>query len=111
SVEMYQWEEKKETSTRKKVGGGEERTTTYSYNKSWESHPIDSSNFKESEEHQNPKAMPYDSRESQAEHVTVGAFTLTRSLLDKMSDFEPIALTDQHLAALSGEMKSKLKLH
>lgn len=111
NVEMYQWEEKKETSTRKKVGGGEERTTTYSYNKSWDSHPIDSSSFKESEEHLNPKAMAFDSREAQAEHVTVGAFTLTHSLLDKMSDFEPIAITDQHLAALPAELKAKLKLH
>jgi Transmembrane protein 43 len=111
NVEMYQWEEKKETSTRKKVGGGEERTTTYSYNKTWDSHPIDSSSFKEAEGHENPKAMPYDSRDAKAEHVTVGAFTLTPSLLDKMSDFEPIALTEQHLAALPGELKSKLKLH
>ena len=111
NVEMYQWEEKKETSTRKKVGGGEERTTTYSYNKTWSDRPIDSSSFKESEEHQNPKSMPFDSREAKAEHVTVGAFTLTPSLLDKMSDFEPIALTDQHLAALPVELKSKLKVH
>lgn len=111
SVEMYQWEEKKETSTRKKIGGGEERTTTYSYDKRWSDRPIDSSDFKESAEHQNPKSMPFDSRESKAQHVTVGAFTLTPSLLEKMRDFEPISLTDQHLAALPEELKSKLKVH
>ena len=111
SVEMYQWEEKKETSTRKKVGGGEERTTTYSYNKTWSDRPIDSESFKESAEHQNPKSMPFDSREAKAEKVTLGAFTLTPSLLEKMSDYEPIALTDQQLAALPAELKSKLKVH
>ena len=111
NVEMHQWEEKKETSTRKKVGGGEERTTTYSYNKTWSDRPIDSSNFKEAEEHQNPKSMPFDSREAKAEHVTLGAFMLTPSLLEKMSDYDPIALTDQHLAALPAELKSKLKIH
>ena len=111
SVEMYQWEEKKETSSHKKVGGGEERTTTYSYNKTWTDRPIDSSSFKEAEEHQNPKAMPYDKREAKAEHVTLGAFTLTPSLLEKMSDFEPMSITEEHLAALPAELKSKLKIH
>ena len=111
NVEMYQWKEKKETSTRKKLGGGEERTTTYSYDKAWSDRPIDSSSFKETEGHENPKAMPYESREAKAEHVTVGAFTLTPSLLEKMSDFEPMSITDEHLAALPAELKSKLKVY
>ena len=111
SVEMYQWEEKKDTSTKKKVGGGSETTTTYSYSKTWSDKPIDSSSFKESEGHQNPGALPFESHEAQAEHVTVGAFTLTRSLLDQMSDFDPLPVTDQHLAALPADLKAKVKLH
>ncbi len=111
AAEMYQWQEKKEEKTRKKVGGGTETTTTYSYEKTWSDRPIDSSSFKEADEHRNPTSIPFDSREAQAEHVTLGAFTLTHSLLDKMSDYDPMTLTEQHLAALPAELKAKLKLH
>ncbi len=110
-VEMYQWQEKKEEKTRKKVGGGSEATTTYSYEKRWSDRPIDSSGFKEADEHRNPSAMPFESREAQAEHVTLGAFTLTHSLLDQMNDYDPLPMSDQQLAALPPQVKSKLKLH
>lgn len=110
NVEMYQWEENKETKTRKKLGGGEERVTTYTYDKKWSDRLIDSSNFKEAEDHHNPSAMPFESREAQAEHVTVGAFSLTRSLVDKLNEFEPVSLTPEHLAALPDDLKSKLKV-
>jgi len=61
-VEMYQWEEKKESETRKKVGGGSETVTTYKYEKAWSDRAIDSSNFKEASDHQNPGSMPFYSR-------------------------------------------------
>ena len=108
-VEMYQWEQNEHTETRKKVGGGEERITTYSYSKTWSDRPIDSSSFKESG-HDNPQAMMFENRTADAQHVTLGAFTLTPSLLSKLDDYEPIQLTEQHLAALPVAIKSKVKL-
>jgi transmembrane protein TMEM43 len=110
-VEMYQWQEKKSSETRKKLGGGSETVTTYSYEKAWSDRPVDSSSFKEAGEHQNPPEMPYQSKDAQAEHVTLGAFSLTSSLLDQMSDYEAIPVTDQSLSALSAELKKKLKVH
>jgi transmembrane protein TMEM43 len=110
-VEMYQWQEKKSSETRKKLGGGSETVTTYSYEKAWSDRPVDSSSFKEGGEHQNPPEMPYQSKDAQAEHVTLGAFSLTSSLLDQMSDYEAIPVTDQSLSALSAELKKKLKVH
>ncbi len=110
-VEMYQWEEKKKEETRKKLGGGTETVTTYSYEKSWSDRPVDSTGFKEAGEHQNPPEMPYQSRDAQAEHVTLGAFSLTPSLLDQMSEYEGVSVTDQSLSTLPEEMKSKLKVH
>ena len=41
NVEMYQWKEKTDTKTKKKLGGSEEKTTTYSYEKTWQSGRID----------------------------------------------------------------------
>jgi Transmembrane protein 43 len=110
-VEMYQWEEKKDSKTEKKVGGGSQTVTTYSYAKSWSDKPIDSSSFKESSEHQNPASMPYESRNASAEHVTLGAFSLTPSLLGQMSDYKPVTVSDQSLAQLPKELKSKLKVN
>ena len=110
-VEMYQWQEKSESKTEKKLGGGTETKTTYSYNKAWEDHPIDSSSFKEADEHKNPSEMPYQSHDAQAEHVTLGAFTLTPSLIGMMDRYEPVAVTEQSLAALPDAMKSTLKVH
>ncbi|MGZ8797374.1 MAG: TMEM43 family protein [Thermoanaerobaculia bacterium] len=108
-VQMYQWEEKKESKTEKKIGGGSETVTTYSYSKAWSDRPIDSSSFKESAGHQNPASMPYEGRDAQAEHVTLGAFTLTPSLIGKMSDYEPLPVNDQSVAQLPAALRSKLK--
>ena len=46
-VEMYQWNEVKNSSTQKDLGGSNETTTTYSYVKKWSDDPIDSTKFKE----------------------------------------------------------------
>ncbi len=110
-AEMYQWAESKESKTEKKVGGGTETRTTYSYSKKWSDSPVDSSSFKEASEHQNPSSMPYQSRDEQAQKVTLGAFTLTPSLVSKMSDFEALPVTDQHREKLPAELQSKVKVH
>ncbi|HSP33929.1 MAG TPA: TMEM43 family protein [Thermoanaerobaculia bacterium] len=95
-VEMYQWEEKKESKTRKKLGGGTETATTYSYAQTWSEKPIDSSSFKEADAHRNPSSMPYESHTINADHVTLGAFTLTPSLVDQMREYDPVALNEQN---------------
>lgn len=110
-VEMYQWEEKKESKTEKKLGGGSETKTTYSYNKTWSDRPIDSGSFKEADEHRNPSEMSFQGRDAQAEHVTLGAFTLTPSLIGMMDRYEPVSVSEQNLAPLSAAAKSTLKVH
>lgn len=45
-VEMYQWEEKKKTEKKDELGGGTTEVTTYSYDKVWASHAINSDSFK-----------------------------------------------------------------
>ena len=108
-VEMYQWKEKKESETKKKVGGGSETRTTYTYEKTWSDDVIDSSGFKEAG-HDNPSAKPFESRESQAGHVALGAYTLSPSLIAKMDDYQPVPVSEQQLAKLPAETSAKLKV-
>lgn len=49
NVEMYQWKEKSHTE-----GKGKNKKTTYSYDKTWSSSAISSSNFNEEGGHRNP---------------------------------------------------------
>lgn len=91
-VEMYQWKETSQSSTEKKVGGGTKTTKTYSYSKTWSANPINSANFKKSAEHQNPQSMPYTSSEQVAKDVTLGAFTLSSSLVGKINNYAPLSV-------------------
>jgi hypothetical protein len=84
-VEMYQWKESQKRRTQKKLGGGKTTVTTYSYNKSWSSNLIDSTNFKKPNGHQNPGSMAYRSEEFVAAEVSLGEFKLSRSLIGKIN--------------------------
>ena len=63
TVQMYQWKETSESKTKEKIGGGKETTTTYDYKKDWSDSPIDSSDFKRPEGHQNPDLISLQSGE------------------------------------------------
>lgn len=88
-VEMYQWKETKSTKTRKRAGGRKETTTTYSYSRTWSSSVISSSNFRESG-HTNPGSMPYQTMSWQVSKATIGAFTLSSSLLGDIDAWETL---------------------
>lgn len=90
TVEMYQWKENQKKETRKKLGGGEETITTYTYEKVWsdeviktESFHVDSNNNGQTG-HQNKGSKPVDDMTYEAKVVTLGAFTLPKSLVSKI---------------------------
>lgn len=91
-AEIYQWKEDIHTETRKNLGGGTETVKTYSYSKVWNEWLIRSGNFNRPEAHRNPETMPYSSRTVTAGKITLGAFTLPRSLTDDIADFSPLSL-------------------
>ena len=91
-AEMYQWQEESRSEEKKKLGGGTETITTYSYNQGWSTDLISSGGFKVPEGHQNPGQMSYPSQELVASVVTVGAFTLSGSLVALMRDYSPLTL-------------------
>jgi tetrahydromethanopterin S-methyltransferase subunit G len=100
SVEMYQWQEQKNSETREKLGGGTETITTYSYSKGWSSSVINTSSFKKPEGHQNPGHMPYKHYNARAQRVTLGEFTLSPSLISEINQSTPIALTGEEASTL-----------
>jgi hypothetical protein len=107
-VEMYQWKEKKETTTKKRIGGGEDKETTYTYSKVWDDDVNDSSEFKHPEDHRNPNRKPYDTTLIDAANVTVGAFKLSSRLIEMMEHFQPFPVTEQMIELPAG-IKSDLK--
>lgn len=84
-VQMYQWQENKETKTEKQIGGSEKEVTNYTYKQEWSSDLIDSSEFKDQTGHQNPSTMPIKSSIHYAKTVTVGYFNLPRELIEQIS--------------------------
>jgi hypothetical protein len=101
TVEMFQWREEKKSEKRKKIGGGEETTTTYTYKTVWSDSAIDSSAFKRPDGHRNPDRLPWESKTIAAEHVTLGAFTLSPDLVAKVSARVPLPVEEGRAARLS----------
>lgn len=79
-VEMYQWVEHESSSTHTSLGGSKKTTTTYTYTKSWDSFPQDSSSFKHPDGHTNPP-MPFRDRSFSAADAKVGGYTLDATTL------------------------------
>lgn len=95
TVEMYQWNEKSQSTTKKKLGGGTETTKEYSYSQGWSDKLVDAADFKQPSGHQNPASMPYRSEEQVANNVSFDAFALSPSLVSRINNFEPLAITDE----------------
>jgi len=107
-VEMYQWKESTSSETRKKTGGGTETTKTYSYNKVWSGDLIRSDSFHQGG-HDNPAKMAFDSTTETGSPITVGAFTLSDSLVNRLNDFIPLPLST--LEGLAEATAENIKLH
>ncbi|MFD2265506.1 TMEM43 family protein [Lacibacterium aquatile] len=98
-VEMYQWKESTESSTRTKLGGGEETVTTYSYEKAWSNESINSADFKEPNGHRNPR-MDISGQDFVAKQARLGGFALSRDVLDQLGNWEPLSVPENRLGAM-----------
>lgn len=92
-VEMFQWKEEQKKEERKKIGGGTETETTYRYFTTWSGSLINSDQFRDGAQHRNPSSMPYLSQEFKANDVRLGAFRLSASLIDRISNYKPYPVT------------------
>lgn len=109
-VELYQWEEDSQSTTKEKLGGGTDATTTYTYSKQWRDRLIDSSSFQEKEAHQNPKAKSFENKEWFAENVSVGTYVISKDLLESLSGYQPFTITQEMLNSLPYGTQEKLEL-
>lgn len=81
-VEIYQWEE---------IENNNDDGTSYSYQKTWASKIIDSSNFHKSG-YTNPNYMQYESQKINASSVKVGAYRLTNSQIVTLATNKTLTL-------------------
>lgn len=109
-VQMYQWQEHVKTKKESQLGGGEREVKTYSYNKGWYDHIIDSSNFKEKEAHQNPSLMPVKSTLQYANKVTVGDFLVPDFLVKQIAASTPVDLSEKNGSALKAKLNKPVEL-
>lgn len=98
NVEMYQWVENKEETTRTKLGGGTETVTTYTYAKEWKSGRVDSSGFKEAG-HDNPEPTVQET-DIMAPSGTLGAYTIGENVLTQLGDAQAVPITEEQGAAI-----------
>lgn len=99
TVEMYQWTEESESSSKKELGGSERTVTTYKYTRAWKDQPVDSAKFKERSGHSNPQ-MVYRSRVTLAPDIKLGVFETPDNLMRGFGTEEPMTAAQNHLAAL-----------
>ncbi len=100
-VLMYQWKESSRSSDIDK--------TTYTYEKVWSSSLISSRNFEQQSGHENPTEMRFKSADFVANNVTLGAFTLSKSLVNKMSGGRSLAV-DAVSYTLPASVKDQTKV-
>lgn len=83
-VEMYQWKETKHESG-SSTTSTHSRSVSYEYDEVWSQKVIDSSGFHESG-HDNPGSMPVKGWEEYARNPKLGAFEITRNLINKIGN-------------------------
>ena len=98
TTEMYQWQEHEKSETRDKLGGGKETVTTYTYHETWSERAIDAGSFHQSSSHANPGPIPYASTAFVAKTVTLGAFILSRPLVEEMKEGTALPVTEARAA-------------
>ena len=81
-VEMYQWQENVKTEKKDNMGGSTTETKTYTYEKVWSDHEIDSSDFKKTS-YSNPP-FTIKSEEYYAKSGKLGDFELTSKQTESM---------------------------
>lgn len=113
TVEMYQWQEHSEESTKKNTGGSTTTTTTYTYDRTWSSSLLNSNSFYESESHVNPDDWLVPPATFRTGKVTLGAYTLQDSIIQKKmnwwSDFRYFSLSVDSIS--DATLRSRATVH
>jgi hypothetical protein len=109
-AEMYQWKESKTSNSQKHLGGGEATVTNYKYEKVWSPKLINSGVFKQASGHQNPQTIPVTNQTWTAKSVTLGGFTMSDALIDKMDKKESYAADEIAVSNAAPDVQNRFKL-
>lgn len=112
-VEYYQWVEHSRTETKESLGGTKEEITTYTYEREWVGHTVNSSDFKDPEyKNVNSVLVQIDDKDMRATNVTFGAYSIPESMMYTISTMYrhdlPLSLSYDALNELDNQMLSKL---
>lgn len=97
TVEMYQWYEDEDTECHDNYWWSEDCETTYTYDTKWSENAIDSNDFYQTSNHENPTIREYESNEWVKNPITLGAYTLTDTFIDKLVNYRTINLSEQEI--------------
>ena len=103
--EMYQWKEDRRTETRKNVGGSEETVTHYSYSRTWSDRRIDSGQFRQRTNHENPQ-MRYGKFETAARDASLGAYRPGPGALERLPARDTLRVDPAVAERLRGKLGS-----
>ena len=110
-VEMFQWVEiKRSSSERDTFGGGETTYTTYSYNREWKDHVVESGSFAESGHH-NPSSFDWILRNDtfiNSGNASIGAFILNDEQIKNMSKLKIFVFDPLKIQHIKENLQSKL---
>lgn len=99
NVEMYQWFEEESETCSDNIWWSETCETTYSYGKTWSNDVIDSSNFYQTEWHENPWYMKYENEERAKAPITLWAYTLDDIFVNNLDNYKVINLSENEVKA------------
>jgi hypothetical protein len=89
TAEMYQWKQDSSSRTEQSIGGTKTTETTYTYQRVWSSQALNSSAYKEPENHRNPP-MNVRSAVFDGGQVTLGAYRVDPSVLARVSNYSAL---------------------
>ncbi|XP_064605666.1 transmembrane protein 43-like [Liolophura sinensis] len=95
-VEMYQWVEQ-EHKREVNEGSHTKEDITYSYSQEWRSDLVRSSSFDNTVGHHNPSEFAVQPKEYVASGVWVGAFELSKGLVEKINQYKDIEASSPSL--------------
>ncbi|PAA51026.1 hypothetical protein BOX15_Mlig003867g1, partial [Macrostomum lignano] len=85
TVEMYQWREELEHSEVTQPDGSSRTESVPVYRTDWLPYLVDSRQFQEQRQHQNPRSLPHASINFTADAASLGAFELAPVFLDQLT--------------------------
>jgi hypothetical protein len=114
-VEMYQWKENVKKESKKKAGGKKVTKKTYTYEKTWSSSEIKSSNFDDNKEAKgkvNPGPLPYENKTVAAKSATLGKYKLSQGITSGLGESSKLTLKEADLKKMEKSLKdAKAKIH